>query len=274
MRIPGVTGARVWLVRSLYGALFLVGLALFCQPSRAQPPETDLAKLVSWTLKNGYGHHRLVVPFYIAYGGKYTKVTIALSDSRDTDEVVYRDNCVASPTEAIVDCDLKLIDDLIHAFYIDLVDLDGLHGEKRTTALQAYRSDLLLWVLAHEIGHVVLRHGISDFQYTDDGTTLVDEVQQKKELEADAYAITVIGKLGSAPWAPYLTLENVINILVQKSVCPETFPKVCSRMPAGVGLIYDYTGKSKPIEIPIGTSHPAFLARFLRISLFGWRRYA
>ena len=206
-----------------------------------------------------------MTPFQIVYRGKSIKVTIALSDSRNTDEVVYRGNCVASPSDAIVDCDLKLIDDLIHAFYIDVVDLNQLPQGPRARALETCRADFLLWVLAHEIGHIALRHGVSDFQYTDDITTLFDEIQQKKELEADAYAISVIGKMGSGPWEPYLALENVVNILVQRSVCPETFPNICDRMPQGVGLIYDYTGKSKPIEVPLGTSHPAFLARFLRI---------
>jgi hypothetical protein len=40
-----------------------------------------------------------------------------------------------------------------------------------------------------------------------------------------------------------------------------------SSMPAGVGLIFDYTRDAKPIRIPLSGTHPAFVARFLRIPL-------
>jgi hypothetical protein len=52
---------------------------------------------------------------------------------------------------------------------------------------------------------------------------------------------------------------------MRKSVCPETFPEVCDQMPRGVGLIFDYTRDAKPVRIPAGGTHPAFIARFLRI---------
>jgi hypothetical protein len=193
----------------------------------------------------------------VSVNGRDVNVTIGASHSTFSNDVVYRDNCVSSPAERIIDCDLKLIDDFINEFR--LVEIgDALRSDK----YKFYRRALLPLVLAHEIGHIALRHGLSDLHYLDIGETLFDEVRQKKELEADAYAINLIGKPQHGSWGDsYLALVNIANMLILMSVCRETFPKVCKRLLPGAGLAYPIG----PIFIPLGTTHPAFLTRFLRI---------
>lgn len=88
--------------------------------------------------------------------------------------------------------------------------------------------------------------------------------QQALELGADAAAIEVVGNVDAAA-VNYGVVLDIANSLLRKSVCPKTYPEVCDEMPRGVGLIYDYTANAKPIRISIEGTHPAYVARFLRI---------
>jgi hypothetical protein len=221
----------------------------------------NLTKIVDEMVRRGYGKKRLVISSTWNFDGQRITIHFGVSDSALSDQVVYRDNCVASPADHLIDCDLKLIDDFIHDFYLDKI----FAASKGSSRLRFYRRNLLLWVIAHEIGHIALKHGLSDFEDPNHGMTLFDAARQKYELAADAYAIRLVGKLNVAPAAPYSALLDVVNALMRKSVCPETFPGVCDRMPSGVGLIFDYTADAKPVLIPAGGTHPAFIARFLRI---------
>lgn len=250
-------------------ALFV--LAIECGPVRAATTSTtpradvviegNLAKIVDEMVRRGYGTERLVISSTLTLGGHPITIHFGVSDSANSDQVVYRDNCVASPADRVIDCDLKLIDDFIHEFYLDKIYAAG-EGSDR---LNFYRRNLLLWVIAHEIGHIALKHGISDFEAPTNELSLFDATRQKYELQADAYAIGLVGKLDVAPAAPYSALLDVTNALMRRAVCPETFPEVCDRMPRGVGLIFDYTAGAKPLVVPPGGTHPAFIARFLRI---------
>jgi hypothetical protein len=223
--------------------------------------EGNLSKIVDKMVRQGYGKKRLVISSTLNLDGEWITIHFGISDSALTDQVVYRGNCVASPAERLIDCDLKLIDDLIYDFYLD----KEFRASEWASRLWFYRRNLLLRVIAHEIGHIALKHGLSDFADGDHGMSLFDAVRQKYELAADAYAIRLVGKLDAAPAAAYRVIMDVVNLLMRKSVCPETFPNVCNRMPVGVGLIFDYTPNAKPVLIPAGATHPAFIARFLRI---------
>jgi hypothetical protein len=223
--------------------------------------EGNLSKIVDEIVRRGYGKKRLVISSRLNLDGQSITTHFGVSDSALSDQVVYRDNCIASPADHVIDCDLKLIDDLIHEFYLDKIFGAG-NGSRR---LRFFRRNLMLWVIAHEIGHIALKHGLSDFEDPNHGMSLFDAARQKYELAADAYAIRLVGNLDVAPAAPYSAILDVTNALMRKSVCPETFPEVCDRMPRGVGLIFDYSANAKPVLIPAGGTHPAFIARFLRI---------
>lgn len=249
------------------GALVIGCMVLVCAATASPASGSDvvvegnLTKIVDEMVRQGYGRKRLVISSTLNLDGRWITIHFGVSNSALSDQVVYRDNCVASPADRVIDCDLKLIDDFIHDFYLDKI-FAASNGSSR---LRFYRRNLLLWVIAHEIGHIALEHGLSDFEDPNDGMSLFDAARQKYELAADAYAIRLVGKLDVAPAAPYSAILDVVNALMRKSVCPETFPEVCDRMPKGVGLIFDYTADAKPVLIPAGGTHPAFIARFLRI---------
>lgn len=186
-------------------------------------------------------------------------IFVNLANSRIGAGAIYRDNCVATPFDDVIDCDLKLVDDLIDDF--KLMEIFGSGGKRR----DVYRKYIFLWILTHELGHVALKHGMSDFGEGTNGVHVFNVEQQQKELAADAAAIGFIGNLERAPIPAYQTILDVTNALLRKAICPDTFPKLCPGIPlGGVGLNYDYTTDA-PIRIPLSGTHPAFVARFLRI---------
>ncbi|MGV7216407.1 hypothetical protein [Bradyrhizobium sp. UFLA05-112] len=186
-------------------------------------------------------------------------IFVNLANSRSGDGAIYRDNCVATPFDSVIDCDLKLVDDLIDDFR--LMEIFG----KGTQQRAIYRKYIFLWILAHELGHVALKHGMSDFGEGTSGERVFDVEKQRSELAADAAAISFVGNLEQASIPAYQTVLDITNALLRKSMCPDTFPKLCPKIPlGGVGLDFDYTTDA-PIRIPLSGTHPAFVARFLRI---------
>lgn len=197
----------------------------------------------------------------LSLNGNSMDVVFVVYDSRISQRVVYRDNCVATPYDRVIDCDFKLVDDLIHDFR--LIEIYGRNKEERRAF---YRRYLLTWIIGHELGHIAKKHGISHYAQSVSGMAVFDAPQQAKELEADAYAIQAVGNLETGPVGAYETVLDVTNSLVRKSLCPDTFPGVCARIPlGGVGLHFDYSATAKPIPIRLVGTHPAYVARFLRI---------
>ncbi|KJC57517.1 hypothetical protein UP10_28460 [Bradyrhizobium sp. LTSPM299] len=154
-----------------------------------------------------------------------------------------------------------MIDNLIDRFAL----IGRSTNDRSQTARRVeYRRTLLMWVLGHELGHVVLKHGLSDYDEIK-GMHVFDAAGQAKELEADSYSIKVVGNIDTALPSAYSTILDITNALVRKAVCPKTFPKLCSAMPIGVGLIFDYTPGAQSIRVAMTGSHPDYVARFLRI---------
>jgi hypothetical protein len=186
---------------------------------------------------------------------------VSLYDSRRRSGS-YDHNCVAVPQVSAITCDLSLVDELI----------DGLHlvthwpqGTSTEASRSWYRKNILKWILGHELGHIVLGDGISDFAESPRSFRVFDAPQQTRELRADAFAIKFVGNLGTGPSDAYKVVLSIANSLLRKAVCPTEYPNVCSRMPVGVGLIFDYADDAQPIRISLGGNHPDMIARFLRI---------
>lgn len=154
-------------------------------------------------------------------------IFVNLANSRIGAGAIYRDNCVATPFDDVIDCDLKLVDDLIEDF--KLMEIISGGGKRR----DVYRKYIFLWILTHELGHVVLKHGMSDFGEGTSGVHVFDVEQQQKELAADAAAIGFVGNLEQAPIPAYQTILDVTNALLRKAICPDTFPNLCLRIPSG-----------------------------------------
>ena len=158
----------------------------------------------------------------IKAGEAYIEVVLNLYNSKYSKSVIYRDNCVATPADTIIDCDLKLVDDLIDDF--KLIEIG-------TENLKTYKKYMLAWILSHELGHIALGHGVSDFDEGVTGEKVFNFAKQQKELEADAYAIKVIGNLTTGPVPAYQVILDITNALLRKSLCPESFPNYCSKIP-------------------------------------------
>lgn len=183
-----------------------------------------------------------------------------LINSRVSANPIYRNNCVSEGWERVIGCDLRMIDDLISDF--SLLEIFG--SKDRQVSATHYRKQILLWVLSHELGHVELGHGRSDFEDDITGQKVFDAASHKQELDADERAVQIVGQIENAPNA-YSVILDIANSLIRKSVCPTTYPAVCKNMPMGVGLIFDYTPDAKPIQVRLAGRHPEFVARFLRI---------
>jgi hypothetical protein len=173
-------------------------------------------------------------------------------------QVDYRVNrCAADAAINVITCDLRFIEQIAHEFHIYV---------RAKTADERLKKKVSLtkWVLAHEIGHIIRGHRPSDYADPLDGYVLYAPSQQKLELEADESALALIGNLTTGTVEDYSVLLDIINDLVRKKLCPDSYPNPCSRLAPGVGLIFN-SADDKPIHISVGGAHPEFVARFLRL---------
>ncbi|TAX64416.1 hypothetical protein ELI03_34745 [Rhizobium leguminosarum] len=252
---------RTWTTqqRILAAALVLATLSCFT-PSNARAPATVKninalagSMYINWHSKKS---HHVVLLF--SQNGNALKVYFNYYNSKTSKDVIYRDNFVASSSDNVIDCDLDLVDRLLEEFKV----AETFGDPALTTTL--YRKTLLKLIIGHELGHIVLKHGVSDFDDATTGFSVFDYVGQQHELEADAFALDAIGLRGNLVSDEYALLLAMANSLMRRATCPDTFPAVCPAMPYGVGLIYDYS-TAKPIDVSLGGSHPSYSARFLRV---------
>ena len=187
-----------------------------------------------------------------------TKMRIRVRAFRSTaaeiDEAVNR--CVANAAERTISCDMRLIDSLVVRFSSNDPCCARSARDDR-----AYGKRILKWIIAHEVGHLALGHLESDFDEPPGGLLVFSNERQRKELAADSFALALVGK--SEP--DEATLMQVSNALVAQSVCPETYPRLCSRLlDHGAGLHYNSRDR-EPIRLRSGGTHPALVARFVRL---------
>jgi hypothetical protein len=121
----------------------------------------------------------------------------------------------------------------------------------------AYRNAFLLWVLGHELGHVVRGHSPMHFA----GNRLnqmvsASSIDQQKELEADQFSIQQIAPDDKR-------LLEVIRMLVDL-INAEISSTSKKPLPAGVGLIYDYTS-DVAYEYAMKEVHPEYVIRCIRM---------
>lgn len=249
-----------------------IALSLSPQPGRAQERSSEevppinvvgsISDVVKAVLPYWTSRHSVAISYRRYPETTAEAVLFEIYNSRYANSALYRDNCVSAGWEKVVDCDLKMVDDLIEEFR--LLEIYASNG-RRKAARDSYRRSILLWVLSHELGHIELEHGRSDYREDVRGLSVFDAAAQSKELQADQYSITVIGNIDKGSPEAYSTVLDITNSLIRKSVCPRTYPRLCRDMPSGVGLIYNYQSDAKPIRIRLLGAHPEFVARFLRI---------
>jgi len=168
--------------------------------------------------------------------------------------------CTARPEETKIICDLRLVDSLIDDF--KLFKFRPSLSQRET--LSGYQKTILKWIVAHEIGHITNMHKASDFSEPKKGLLIYSEAQQRMELEADEYAVKLIGNLEAANVHEYGVILDIANSLIVRSLCPKTYPDICEEINPGVGLYYNSSSQA-PIRIKAGGRHPEFIARFVRI---------
>lgn len=188
--------------------------------------------------------------FVIRHGPERIPVTLDIFRARE-DAIDERSNrCTADSIRRSITCDLALIDYLLDTFRIE-------HSTKS-------RKSLLKWIVAHEIGHIALNHSLSDYSDPLEGYLVFVPEQQRLELAADAFAIDLVGDLNHGAVEDYGLLLDIVNELIRKNLCPESFPRSCERIAPGVGIYFN-SADNLPIKISAGGSHPEFVARFLRL---------
>ncbi|WP_139178749.1 hypothetical protein [Lysobacter sp. yr284] len=123
---------------------------------------------------------------------------------------------------------------------------------------------LLKWVIAHEIGHIEKGHHPSSYRTAHSGFLVYEVEQQRSELEADEYSISVMGALDKSEAENYALLLTIVNNLIRKNLCPTTYPEPCEAIAQGAGILFN-SSNFDPIVIDGGTRHPDFIARMLRL---------
>ncbi|WP_370674688.1 hypothetical protein [Pleomorphomonas sp. PLEO] len=190
------------------------------------------------------------------------KILVRIGDSRLSPVSGVYSNCTANSDIRTIICDARIVDDIIDDFHLDL----------GSNSLELYRTLILRLILAHELGHIILKHGFAAYHGDETGFSVFRYMKYSKELDADKFAVKLIDSARLDFNAQYGVISDILNSVISKNLCPETFPNwcpcpgysdptLCSKIPIGPGLPV-YSGESFRIELK-GT-HPDFLVRFAR----------
>jgi hypothetical protein len=243
----------------LLAPLIILSFIELCQSRPIRSGQ--FADLVSVAMQKGYSGSDASFGYELLWRKKKIALRVNLYDSR-RHSGDYDDNCVAVAKVSEITCDVSLVDKLIDELHLVT---HWSYGGSLEQSLFQYRKNILTWIMAHELGHIILGDGLSDYMENPRSFRVFDAPQQAIELRADAFAIELVGNLKNASLDAYSVVMTISNSLLRKAVCPAEYPEVCSQMPRGVGLIYDYTELAEPIRISLQGDHPDALARFLRI---------
>ncbi|UVO28156.1 hypothetical protein [Bradyrhizobium arachidis] len=230
-------------------------VAISQQPKRSG----NLVALVDSMLNLPAGPSIRTSTFLLRQGSVQLSLRVETFYSTDTsiDERVNR--CVANPAKRTITCDLRFVDNVAS-------DLNIMDRSQSQATVNEVRRRLLKWIVAHEVGHIALKHVTSDYADPLSGYLVFVPAQQRLELAADAYALRLIGNLKRGDPKDYAMLLGIVNALIRQKLCPETFPIPCNRLAPGVGIIFNSgDGDNEPIRITAGGAHPEFVARFLRL---------
>lgn len=151
----------------------------------------------------------------------------------------------------LIVCDGQFLQDFMARHRADA----GIHESR---AFDAYKEEaernLLIWVLGHEIGHIVNRHTASHFE-ADSFDKIVESstISHLQEFEADSFLADHL-KADEEMWDSMLHyLVDLLNVEIEKSQGRPAAP--------GVGLRY----YNIPVEYATRGSHPAYVVRCVRL---------
>lgn len=245
----------------MLSVIVLVTAADLGKAQHARVSEGDIGSLTIAVLDVGYVHPKPSLKFKFRWRAKTIPIEVIVYDLNKSPGQ-FDHNCTAVARRSQIVCDISFVDELIAEWY--LVS-HWPHGSSVEASRDWYRRNILLWILAHEMGHIIHGDGLSDFIENPKGMHVFDAPQQRIELDADLFAISLIGNLTRGPSDAYSAVLSIANSLIRKAVCPAQYPDVCGQMPSGVGLLFDYTPDAQPLRIILDGDHPDMMARFLRI---------
>jgi len=164
----------------------------------------------------------------------------------------YADSCQTSIPFKLIICDVHIFEGLMHRWGFDrTTDLGGRDwptykdAPVRTKSIDEQAktlSELVTWVLGHEIGHL----SVKSTETTADVNSLLSEVSgrrliQTTEVLADQHVFHGSGLLESERQELAGFLVSALNAELHLKYCPTgDVVQLCSKIPAGVGIIFDY----------------------------------
>lgn len=122
---------------------------------------------------------------------------------------------------------------------------------------QRHNTAFLLWILGHELGHIIKRHEASHFS-ADNLETVVasSSISHQRELAADSFLVEQIGADSETSLSLIRMILDLLNAEIRE--------KVGSDLPAGVGIFFDYNNTNVVKYMRLGT-HPEYVVRLTRI---------
>lgn len=209
-------------------------------------------------------------------------IEIYIFDSLEIDNLpstVNTGNCSYLGDGKSILCDIELVRSMLRHFDLDKrsvaeFDDDGVVISRNTVPetvehLDRARLDLLTWILAHELGHLLQGHK-GRFYFHHHGSQPVGDAQSfchRMEFEADTYAIRLLPESEIEDF--YFFNYDLLNRELSGLACPD-IPKVafCENVMAGTGLAL--TGDT--IEDLLSGSHPKTIVRLIRLGEFAQSR--
>lgn len=249
----------------LYHLVLVVGGVVAVSPSMAAPMSDAEAVGVVRGAVTALGAAMTVnvLPFDRASEARAAGITVVVGDSRrSSDFAGVSGNCSADARTRMIECDMRLIDDLI-----DEADLLRTEDERGS-----YRTALMTLVLAHEIGHVALGHRGARYHGSDLGFSVLRYASHRRELAADRYAVGLLDRARPGVRGPYSVVVELTYAAMKRSLCPDTFPaacacpghqvETCSQIAYGPGL--PLSGEEE-FQVTLKGTHPEYIVRFARL---------
>ena len=186
----------------------------------------------------------------------------------------YVKNCGFTGHRATIICDTKIIDTM-QLRWVGLTIADPKNSAYLDSRLH-FRKFILTWLFAHELGHITAGHGASRFahgpldDYVDDASA-----SEKKEMDADAFAVTLLGKPNMHTGDDYYRdVIGAFNEEILISTCPRYLAeRKCEDMAYSVGIILPRDPRRTPLAFCVGGSHPDFIVRTIRLLKIAQDKY-
>jgi hypothetical protein len=196
----------------------------------------------------------------------------------DANEVTgaFTDGCQTSIPIKLIICDVRVFEELMHRWgfdrITDLGDRDwpvdaDVPVRTRSPAEQApILLQMVTWVLGHEIGHLSVK---STDRAADVNSFLSDaparRLTQTTEVLADQHVFHGSGLSDAERGDLSGFLVAALNAELHLKYCPaRDVVQMCGKIPAGVGIIFDYNSPNG-LDIDASKSHPEFLLRLVRL---------